>query len=313
LALEFPERKSNMPGRLPDKVAVITGGGSGLGRASAFLFSEEGAKLVVVDIVKERAEATAADVRARGGEAIAATADVTVEEEVKSAIARATEEYGGLDILFNNVGIDLEYGLVPFEESDTAAWRRVLDVNLVGHMLGSKHAIDAMRERGGGSIIMTSSVAGIVAMRHFSAYCASKAAVNALVRSLALELGQYNIRVNAIAPMDGMSLNFWLPPDAKVMDQSWAELGAGENWDPMRSALPLKAPRPPGFRDNAYAALFLASDESSYMSGVCIPTGTGGMQGVSAVQASGTAARARATGLAVGAIFPDATQVTRGS
>jgi NAD(P)-dependent dehydrogenase (short-subunit alcohol dehydrogenase family) len=294
-----------MTGRLQGKVALITGAGSGLGRASALLFAEEGARIVVVDIDGQRADATAEAVRAAGGEAVGVAADVTVEEEVVAAVATASSEFGGLDVMFNNVGIDLEFGLVPFEQSDTEKWRRVVDVNLIGHMLGSKHAIKPMRERGGGSIIMTSSVAGIVAMRNFSAYCASKAAVHALVRSLGLELGQYNIRVNAIAPMDGMSLNFWLPPEAKVMERSWAELGAGENWDPARSRLPLKVPRPPGFRDNAYAALFLASDESAYMSGVYIPTGTGGMLGVSAVQADGAWEAARATAISLGAIVDD--------
>src|SRR5437588_1491803 len=131
-----------------------------------------------------------------------------------------------------------------------------------------------MRANGGGSIICTSSAGGLVAYPGFSPYHASKGGVNMLVKGLSLDLGKYNIRVNAICPTHGMSANFMMPPGSEVLGRSYEEVMGP--WDPAQSQIPLKVDRPPSLLDNAYGALFFASDESAYMSGVILPTCDGG-------------------------------------
>lgn len=262
--------------RLANKVAMITGAGSGLGRESALLFAREGARVAVTDIVDRRAKETAALVQDQGGDAIAIKADVTVEAEVAAAVDATVEHYGTLDVMFANAGIPArDFGLAPFDEVTEQEWDEVHDVVLKGTFFAAKHAVRVMKTRGGGSIICTSSAAALVGYPGFPQYGAAKGGINALVRILAAwEIGQYGIRVNAICPTHGMSANFLLPPDAPVLGKSHEEM-AGE-WDPAASPIPLKLPRPPRLIDNAYPALFLASDESIYMSGVCIPTCDGG-------------------------------------
>lgn len=260
--------------RLADKSVLITGAGAGLGRESALLFASEGAKVAVTDVDLDRAEETAKLVAEQGGTAIANKVDVTKEEEVHDAVESTVAEFGRLDVLYANAGIPVPGGgLIPFEELTEADMRRVIDVNLLGVMFCAKHAVAPMRANGGGSIVVTSSAGGLVAYPGFAVYGASKGGVNQLVRALALDLGAYNIRVNAICPAHGMSPNFMLPSDSEVVGKSYEEVGG---WGSTLEQVPLKAPRPPSLRDNAYAALFLASDESAYMSGVVIPTCDGG-------------------------------------
>jgi NAD(P)-dependent dehydrogenase (short-subunit alcohol dehydrogenase family) len=257
--------------RLEAKVAVITGAGAGLGRTSALLFAREGCSVVVADVNAERGQETVRLVREHGGRAVDCPTDVTREEQVKAAVETAVSEFGTLDIMFNNAGVSVRgLGTVPFEEMTEADMRRTLDVNLLGVMFGCKHALGPMRAGGGGSIVVTSSAAGLMAYPAFAVYCASKGGVNQLVKALAVDFGPYNVRVNAICPTHGMSPNFIMDPGAEVIGTSHEE--AAGAWDPMATQLPLKVPRPPSLLDNAYAALFLASDESAYMSGVIIPT-----------------------------------------
>jgi NAD(P)-dependent dehydrogenase (short-subunit alcohol dehydrogenase family) len=262
--------------RLAGKVAMITGAGSGLGRVSALLFAREGARVAVTDISENRAKETAGLVQEQGGDAIAIKADVTVEAEVAAAVDATVDHYGTLDVMFANAGIPAkDFGLVPFDEVTEEEWDEVHDVVLKGAFFAAKHAVRVMKTRGGGSIVCTSSAAALVGYPGFPQYGAAKGGINALVRILAAwEIGQYGIRVNAICPTHGMSANFLLPPDAPVLGKSHEEM-AGE-WDPEKSPIPLKLPRPPRLIDNAYPALFLASDESIYMSGVCLPTCDGG-------------------------------------
>ncbi|MDH5238594.1 MAG: SDR family oxidoreductase [Acidimicrobiia bacterium] len=262
--------------RLKDKVVIITGAGAGLGRASALLFAEHGASVVVTDVDAARAEAAAAAVTEAGGDAIARTVDVTVEAHLRDAVTATMDHHGRLDVLFNNAGIQVPgFPDTRFEDFTEQQWRQVIDVNLTGVFFGCKHAVPAMRSSGGGSIVVTSSAVSLASARNLAPYAASKGAVNALVRSMAVDLGADGIRVNAICPLHGMSTNFFTGPGSEVTGLSMEE--ARGPWDPSASGMPLKRDRAPSLRDNAMAALFLASDESAYISGVCLPTTDGGV------------------------------------
>jgi NAD(P)-dependent dehydrogenase (short-subunit alcohol dehydrogenase family) len=279
--------------RLAGKVAVITGAGSGIGRAVSLLFAEEGASVVVVDIFGDRAEETAGQINSNGGTAIAFEANVAVESEIAAAIDEAVSRFSKLDILHNNAGVGQPgSGSVPFEEVTEEDWDHVMNVNLKGVFFGCKHAVVPMRDNGGGSILITSSISGTGMARRFPVYCISKGAVNALTKALALELGEHNIRVNAVCPSFAGSLNYWLPPGTKVLDKSFAEAQteAAGAWDPAAWPMPLKAGRPPGFKDVAYAALYRASDDSAYASGVLLTPDDGGLLTASPVQAEGVQA-----------------------
>jgi NAD(P)-dependent dehydrogenase (short-subunit alcohol dehydrogenase family) len=260
--------------RLQDKVVVITGGGSGLGRESALLFAEEGARVVVTDLQSSRAEKVAGEVTAAGGQAVWIKADVRVEAEMKAAVELATTSYGRLDVMFANAGVgEVGFGSVPFEDLTEENWDLVQDVNLKGVFLAAKAATPVMKAQGFGNIVVTSSASSLAAYPHFISYTASKHGVNGLVKVLSYELGKFGIRVNALCPTHGMSINLALEPDAEVLGKSYEQMAP---WDKANAAMPLRLDRPPMLRDNANVALFLASDDSAYMSGVCLPATDGG-------------------------------------
>lgn len=260
--------------KLQDKVIVITGAGSGLGRESALLFANEGARVVVTDLVPARAKKVGDEVTAAGGLAVSLTADVRVEEDMQAAVRLAVDTWGRLDVMYANAGIpEVGFGTVPFEELTLENWNAVQATNLTGVFLAAKAAVPVFKTQGGGNIVVTSSAGGLVAYPHFTSYTASKHGVNGLVKVLSLELGKYAIRVNALCPAHGMSVNLALPPDAEVLGKSYEEMSP---WDKSNAAMPLRLDRPPALRDNAKVALFLASDDSAYMSGVCLPATDGG-------------------------------------
>jgi len=260
--------------RLQDKVVVITGAGSGLGRESSLLFSSEGARVVVTDLIPARAKKVADEVAAAGGQAVALTADVRVEEDMQAAVRLAVQTWGRLDVMYANAGIpEVGFGSVPLEELTLENWNAVQATNLTGVFLAAKAAVPVFKSQGGGNIVVTSSAGGLVAYPHFISYTASKHGVNGLVKVLSLELGKYGIRVNALCPTHGMSINLALPPDAEVLGKSYEQMAP---WDKDKAAMPLRLDRPPALRDNANVALFLASDDSAYMSGVCLPATDGG-------------------------------------
>ncbi|MFV2179220.1 SDR family NAD(P)-dependent oxidoreductase [Actinomadura sp. LOL_016] len=260
--------------RVRDKVIVITGAGSGLGREAALLFAEEGAKVVVTDLNPERGEKVAAEVAEAGGQAVWRAADVRVEEDMRAAVALAVDTWGRLDVMFANAGIgEVGFGTVPIEELTLENWNTVQATNLTGVFLSAKAAVPTMKAQGAGNIVVTSSASSYAAYPHFISYTASKHGVNGLVKVLALELGKYGIRVNALCPTHGMSVNLAMPPDAEVLGKSYEEMAP---WDRDAAAMPLRLDRPPTLRDNANVALFLASDDSAYMSGVCLPATDGG-------------------------------------
>ncbi|HXG02933.1 MAG TPA: SDR family NAD(P)-dependent oxidoreductase [Candidatus Binatia bacterium] len=241
-----------MAGRLAGKVAVVTGAGSrgpevGNGKATAVLFAREGARVLCVDLVKERAEETAALIAGEGGEAHPFVADVARRDDTRAMVAAAVERWGGLDILHNNVGIESRLDLMDLTEAE---WDRVMAVDLKSMFLATQAAVPALTARGGGAVVCVSSVAALRGHGR-TAYAAAKAGVIGLVRSLAVQLGPRGIRVNAIAPG-----RVWTPmvedlgPEARERRRRSAPLGTeGTAWDV------------------AWGAVYLASDEARWVTG----------------------------------------------
>jgi NAD(P)-dependent dehydrogenase (short-subunit alcohol dehydrogenase family) len=237
--------------RLDGKVALITGGGSGIGKASCLLFAREGARVVVVDLKQETADATAQEIRDAGGEARAFAADVSKAKDSEAMVRFAEEQFGALHVAFNNAGV-----FHPDDESVTTTseeiWDMVIDVNLKGVFFGCKYEIPALLRAGGGSIINTASFVAVMgAAVPQIAYTASKGGVLAMTREIAVEFARQNIRVNALCPG---------PVETPLL----AELLA----DPARRNRRLVHIPPGRFaraEEMANAALFLASDESSFV------------------------------------------------
>jgi NAD(P)-dependent dehydrogenase (short-subunit alcohol dehydrogenase family) len=188
-----------MAGILEGKVALITGAGSGIGRATSRIFAREGAKLVLADVVEAGLAQTHAMIGDTGGESIFLKADVSKPGDVESAVAKAVEKYGRLDCAFNNAGIEGQGGLT--HECSEENWNRVIAINLTGVWLCMKAEIAQMlKQGGGGAIVNTSSGAGLVGVRGMPAYVAAKHGVAGLTRAAAIEYGGHNIRINAVCP-----------------------------------------------------------------------------------------------------------------
>lgn len=262
--------------RLHDKVIVITGAGHGLGRESARLFASEGARIVATDIVDAHVKSVTEEIQAAGGEATHATADVTLEADMERAVQTAVDTFGRLDIMFCNAGIpEVGFGANAFVDTPLEDFNKVVAVNLTGVFLGAQAAARRFISQGqGGNIVVTTSAAGLVAYPGFRSYVAAKSGANGLVRALGTELGEHGIRVNALCPFHGMSANFAGKADDAPLEKSYEQMAGG--WDKQNAPMPLKLDRAPNIRDSANLALFLASDESAYMSGVCIPATDGG-------------------------------------
>ncbi len=238
--------------KLENKVAVVTGGGSGMGRATALLFAAEGAKIAVVDIDERAAAETANEIEKAGGAAIAIRADVSKQADAQNMIDVAAKKLGPLGVVFNNAGIEGESGFVANMTEE--AFDRVIAINLRGVFLGMKYALPLMIKAGGGSIINQASIAGMVAVRGGAAYCAAKAGVIAMTRVAALEYARYNIRVNCICP-GGIET-----PMAK-------RIRRGAEPDPKaisRISVLGRMGRP---EEIAKMALFLAGDDASFATG----------------------------------------------
>ncbi|WOB08649.1 SDR family NAD(P)-dependent oxidoreductase [Piscinibacter gummiphilus] len=247
--------------RLEGKSAVVTGAASGIGRATAKLFAEQGAKVVAVDRAPE-VEATVADIRAAGGTAIALQRDTSQEKDVADYIETAVRHHGGLDVCFANAGVS--GGMGAFDEWTVEEWNRVLSINLVGTFLAIKYATRVMVPAGHGSIICTASVAGLRSGAGGPPYSASKAGVISLVQTSANQFGGTGVRINAICP--GLIETGMTKPVFDRARERGTENKIGQLNPLRRGGLP---------HEIAYAALFLASDDASYVNGQAIPVDGG--------------------------------------
>jgi len=235
--------------RLQGKVALVTGGGSGIGAEISRSLAREGAKVAVADVADQNGERTANEIKQAGGDALFLHLDVTQEEQWKKAIAAVEQHYGKLNVLVNNAGISVRK-LV--ENAELEDWHRIMEVNATGTWLGIKHAIPAMRRAGGGSIINMSSAHAIVGDVGHPAYFASKAGVRLLAKATAIQHAKDNIRCNSIHP------GFVETP----MTAAFHASGARQHREAKTPLGRLATPE-----DIAPGAVFLASDESRYMTG----------------------------------------------
>lgn len=264
-----------MVNELAGKVAIVTGGASGIGAGIVEKFLAEDARVVIADIERDRGEEFAA---ALGAEAVFRLTDVSDPDQVGALVAAAVDTFGGLDVMVNNAGVSSRMHR-SFLDDDLADFHRVMSVNLLGVMAGTRDAARQMATGGGGSIINMSSIGGIQAGGGVMTYRASKAAVIMFSKSAAIELAHYEIRVNAIAPGNIPTPLLATTTEGLVPKKDPAELARFEHAirEQMRSDRPLKREGTPA--DIAEAALYLAGDRSRYVTGTVLPVDGGTVAG----------------------------------
>ena len=252
--------------RLKDKVALITGGTSGIGTATAVRFAREGAAVAITGRNVERGEQVAQDITANGGDAVFIQSDVRLAGDCRNAVDRTLERFGRIDVLFNNAGVFHPKTIPDCTEEE---WDETIDSSLKGAFLMSKYVLPSMIERGSGSIIHTSSGWGILGGDKAAAYCAAKGGLIVMAKAMAIDHGPQGIRVNCVCPGD--VLTPMLHDDAEKRGMTWDDYAAGG------------ANRPLGrigtVDEIADAVLFLASDESSFVTGESLVVDGGGVAG----------------------------------
>jgi NAD(P)-dependent dehydrogenase (short-subunit alcohol dehydrogenase family) len=240
--------------RLKDKVAIITGGGAGIGKATAELFAEEGAKVVIAERHADTGRAAADGIAKTGGQAIFVQTEVTSEPSIRNMVAETIRAFGRINILVNNAGIFVLKGIDATPEE----WREVLDVNVMGTALVSKQVVPEMRKVGGGAIVNLGSISSFIAQPQFVTYNATKAAVSSMTRCMALDLAPDNIRVNAVCPG-----TVWTQIVERLTRERGLDRKAADAHPDFGATHMIKRLADP--REIAYAILFLASDEASFI------------------------------------------------
>jgi NAD(P)-dependent dehydrogenase (short-subunit alcohol dehydrogenase family) len=249
--------------RLKDKVALITGGTSGIGTATAVRFAQEGAKVVITGRNSERGEQVLEDIIGSGGEGMFIRSDVCLADDCRNAVDKTLERFGKIDVLFNNAGVFHPKTIPDCTEEE---WDETIDSSLKGAFLMSKYTLPSMIKQGSGSIIHTSSGWGVLGGDKAAAYCAAKGGLIVMAKAMAIDHGPDGIRVNCVCPGD--VLTPMLHDDAKKRGMDWDDYAAGG------------ADRPLGTVDEiADAVLFLASDESSFVTGEALVVDGGGVAG----------------------------------
>jgi NAD(P)-dependent dehydrogenase (short-subunit alcohol dehydrogenase family) len=252
--------------QLDEKIALVTGAASGIGRATALLFAREGASVVLTDINESAGHAVASEIAGHGERVIFEPADVTRAADCKRVVERAIRVFGGIHILFNNAGVIRRASVVELTESD---WDRVMAVNVKSMFLMSRQVIPVMASAGGGSIINTASGWGLAGGPRAAVYCASKGAVVLLTKAMAIDHGLQNIRVNCICPGD---------TDTAMLRSEAQQLGeSNEKFLAEATKRPLGRIGKP--EEIAQAVLYLASDASSFVTGTALVVDGGGLAG----------------------------------
>ncbi|MBX3413263.1 MAG: SDR family oxidoreductase [Pirellulales bacterium] len=245
-----------MSARFSGKVAIVTGGGQGIGRATCLLLAEQGADVVVAERDEPTGNDTAETIRATGGRALFVRTDVADEASVKAMVAQAVEQFGRIDILVNNAAIFVLRGIDATPEE----WRQILDVNVMGPALVAKHVVPEMRKQGGGAIVNLGSISSFIAQPEFVTYNATKAAVANMTRCMAMDLAPDNIRVNAACPG-----TVWTQiVESRAREQGLDRAAADKHPDFGAAAMIERCAEP---REIAQAIAFLASDEASFITG----------------------------------------------
>jgi 3-oxoacyl-[acyl-carrier protein] reductase len=241
--------------RVLNKVVIITGAASGIGKATAELFAEEGATVVIADLSTSLGEDVASTIRQQGGKAVFHGIDVTDTLQMNDMVKQVYEQYGQIDIMYNNAGLPMAF--TPIEEVDDSYFDKIMAVNVKGVFAGSRAVVPYMKRGKGGVILATASTAGVRPRPGVNVYAASKGAVIAFTKSLALELAPFNIRVNCINPVAA---------DTPMLNKFIGSGDIVQGRESLRKTIPLGRLAHP--MDLAHAALFLASDEASMITGV---------------------------------------------